>query len=142
MVRHFTLLFLNRTKSSRNDNPRTRHVHDHYAAITECAVSITRIVSELHNLYCGVGPPSVPFLRFIFFTPINTWLSVNPSLLISPTHDGMLGNTGLRLRFCTSFKLISSLSVLLTWVALQRRRVGTRFNVSYPTRTYKYRRIL
>lgn len=91
MVRHFTLLFLNRTKSSRNDNPRTRHVHDHYAAITECAVSITRIVSGLHNLYCGVGPPSVPFLRFIFFTPINTWLSVNPSLLISPTHDGMLG---------------------------------------------------
>ena len=44
--------------------------------ITECAVSITRIVSGFHNLYYGVGPPSVPFLHFIFFTPFNAWLSV------------------------------------------------------------------
>jgi len=115
VVRYLLLLLLNHTKkplnrhSSNRVRPRPLRRYtlstmgDFYRCppqlLAECAVSITRVVSGFHNLYYGVGPPSVPFLHLIVFTPFNTWLSAIPSLLIPPTHDGMLGNREIKAAF-------------------------------------------
>lgn len=115
VVRYLLLLLLNHTKkpldrhSSNRVRPRPSRRYtlltmgDFYRCspqlITECAVSITRIVSGFHNLYYGVGPPSVPFLHFIVFVPFNARLSVTRLFLFHPRMAVCWEIAGLRLRF-------------------------------------------
>ena len=48
----------------------------------------------------------------IVLVPINTWLSTTPSLLISPTHDGMLGNREIKAAFFIYLREVASAYLL------------------------------